>query len=48
MRHTKTEKRRLLTAMQSKCAKLYLEGVLSVKDCEAVDRIVKRGLSKLK
>jgi len=48
MRHTKTEKRRLLTAMQSKSAKLYLEGVLSVKDCEAVDRIVKRGLSKLK
>jgi hypothetical protein len=48
MGHTKAEKRRLLSAMQSKCAKLYLDQVLSVKDCEAVDRIVKRGLSKLK
>jgi len=48
MGRTKAEKRRLLSAIQTKCAKLYLDQVLSVKDCEAVVRIVKRGLSKLK
>jgi len=48
MGHTKAEKRRLLSAIEMKSAKLYLEGILSVKDCEAIARIVTRGLSKLK
>ena len=46
--HTKAEKRRLLESIRAKSVKLYIADILSVKDCEAVDRIVKRGLSKLK
>jgi hypothetical protein len=46
--HTKAEKRRLLESIRAKSVKLYIAGVLPVKDVEAISRIVMRADNRLK
>ena len=45
---TRTKKNNLLLAIQSKAAKLYLDGLFSMKDYDAIVRIVQRNISRNK
>ena len=45
---TKTEKKRALVSMDAKARKLYLCGVLSIKDAETINKISDKGLNKMK
>lgn len=47
-KRTKVQKRRLIAAVELKSRELYMEGLFSVKDVEAIDRIVTRAYNRLK
>lgn len=47
-KRTKAQKRRLIAAVLLKSRELYMEGLLSVKDVEAIERITNRAFDKLK
>tara|TARA_R100001463_G_scaffold106967_2_gene161563 strand:- start:841 stop:990 length:150 start_codon:yes stop_codon:yes gene_type:complete len=47
-KRTKAQKKRLIAAVSLKSAELYLEGLLSVKDVEAIERITNRAFNKIK
>ncbi len=47
-KRTKTQKKRLVSSIVLKGKELYMEGILSTKDIEAIDRIAQKAFNKLK
>ena len=47
-KRTKTQRRRLIAQVSLKSRELYMEGLFSTKDVEAIERITQRAFNKLK
>jgi len=45
---TKSQKKRLLAAIEMKSKKLYMCGVLNSNDINAIERIITKGFNRLK
>ena len=47
-KRTKAQKKRLISAVALKSRELYMEGLFSVKDVEAIERITNPAFNKMK
>ena len=45
---TKSQKKRLLAAVEMKAKKLYMCGILNSNDISAIERIITKGYKRLK
>jgi len=45
---TKTQKKRLLASIEMKARKLYMCGILNLKETADIERIITRGFNRIK